>query len=94
MGLQVVRAEDGGKLSFWTTLYRETIGRYLSGILCIGYLLIAVDGEKRSLHDRICDTLVVYAQRPAATPAPPPQRTLTVVPVDDPVKDWYAPYRK
>lgn len=94
MGLQVVRAEDGGKLPFWSVLYRETVGRYLSGILCIGYLLIAVDGEKRSLHDRICDTLVVYAQRPAANPTPPPQRTLTVVPVDDPVKDWYAPYRK
>lgn len=96
MGLQVVRAEDGSKLPFWTALYRETVGRYLSGILCIGYLLIAIDGENRALHDRICDTAVVYTQRTARnTPAsPPPQRVLTIVPVDDPVKDWYTPYRK
>ena len=97
MGLQVVRSEDGGKLPFLTALYRETIGRYLSGILCIGYLLIAIDGEKRGLHDRICDTLVVFAQRPAplsGTDAAPPQRALTIVPVEDPIKDWYAPYRK
>ena len=97
MGLHVVRSEDGSKLPFRTALYRETIGRYLSGILCIGYLLIAIDGEKRGLHDRICDTLVVYAQRPAAQPpeaAPLPERVLTVVPVEDPIRDWYAPYRK
>ena len=97
MGLQVVRSEDGGRLPFWTALYRETIGRYLSGILCIGYLLVAIDGEKRGLHDRICDTLVVYAQRPVPrkeTDTSLPERVLTVVPVEDPIKDWYAPYRK
>ena len=29
-------------------------------LLCIGYLMLAFDEEKRSLHDRICDTRVVY----------------------------------
>lgn len=96
MGLQVVSSESGKKPSFLLALYRETVGRYLSSILCVGYFLVAVDSEKRGLHDRISDTAVVYAQRPVkdTTPPPPPQRVLTVVPVDDPVKDWYAPYRK
>ena len=96
LGLRVVSTETGEKPPFLRILLRETVGRYLSGILYVGYFLVAVDSEKRGLHDRICDTLVVYAQRPVKdiTPPPPPQRVLTVVPVDDPVKDWYAPYRK
>jgi uncharacterized RDD family membrane protein YckC len=28
-------------------------------ILCIGYIMIAFDSEKRGLHDMICDTRVV-----------------------------------
>ena len=96
MGLRVVSTETGEKPPFLLVLYRETVGRYLSRILYAGYFLVAVDSEKRGLHDRICDTAVVYTQRPIkdTTPPPPPQRVLTIVPVDDPVKDWYAPYRK
>ena len=96
MGLRVVSSETGEKPSFLLVLYRETVGRYLSRILYAGYFLVAVDSEKRGLHDRICDTAVVYTQRSNkdTTPPPPPQRVLTIVPVDDPVKDWYAPYRK
>lgn len=49
------------KLSLIDVIYRETIGRYLSGlILCIGYILIAVDNRKRALHDMLCDTVVIY----------------------------------
>jgi uncharacterized RDD family membrane protein YckC len=41
------------------------IGRYFaeglsSLILLIGYLMVLFDDEKRALHDRICDTRVVY----------------------------------
>lgn len=62
-----VETADGQKLTFLNVLYRETIGKYLSGIiLCIGYLMIAVDDEKRALHDRLCDTRVVYNFRPAS----------------------------
>jgi uncharacterized RDD family membrane protein YckC len=33
----------------------------LSGLVCnIGYLIAAFDKEKRSLHDHICNTRVVY----------------------------------
>jgi|LSQX01.2.fsa_nt_gb uncharacterized RDD family membrane protein YckC len=56
-----VISEDGSKLSFLNVLYRETIGKYLSGVIIfIGYFMIAVDEQKRSLHDRLCDTRVVY----------------------------------
>lgn len=53
--------ENEDKLSLIDVIYRETIGRYLSGlILSIGYILIAIDGRKRALHDMLCDTVVVY----------------------------------
>ena len=48
-----VTSYDGCKLTFIDVLYRETIGRYLSAIAFIGYLMIAIDNEKRSLHDRL-----------------------------------------
>ncbi len=59
-GLRVV-APDGGPIS-----YKRAFGRYwaemLSGlILGIGYLMAAWDDEKRTLHDRICDTRVIRA---------------------------------
>jgi uncharacterized RDD family membrane protein YckC len=57
-GLKVVMP-DGGKVS-----YGRACGRYfaeiLSGmILCIGYIMAAGDDERRTLHDRICDTRVI-----------------------------------
>ncbi len=56
--LRVVRP-DGSGLTF-----RRAFARYfaeiLSAIGClIGYFLVLLDEEKRSLHDRICDTRVV-----------------------------------
>ncbi len=57
-----VEKEDGAALGFVDTLYRETIGRYLSSILCIGYLMSLVDGKKRAFHDWLCATRVVYDQ--------------------------------
>lgn len=69
MGLHVEK-EDGTKPSLLDVIYRETIGRYLSGILCLGYLMILADGRNRAFHDYVCDTRVVYNDRVAA-PAPP-----------------------
>lgn len=58
--LKVISA-DAERLSFLTVLYRETVGKYLSGALvCIGYLIIGPDKEKRGLHDVLCDTRVIY----------------------------------
>jgi uncharacterized RDD family membrane protein YckC len=58
LGLRVVRP-DGGSVS-----YMRAAGRLLSTwisalILCIGYLMAFWDEEKRTLHDRICDTRVI-----------------------------------
>lgn len=64
MNLRVVPAVQGQKLSLLTVIYRETIGRFLSSVfVCIGYLLIAVDKEKRGFHDILCDTRVIYAKK-------------------------------
>jgi uncharacterized RDD family membrane protein YckC len=59
-GLKVVRP-DGEKIS-----YARACGRFFaeflsSIILGIGYIMVALDEEKRALHDRICDTRVVKA---------------------------------
>ena len=56
--VKVVRA-DGSTVS-----YLRALGRYfakmLSGFtLGVGYIMAAFDHQKRSLHDRICDTRVV-----------------------------------
>jgi uncharacterized RDD family membrane protein YckC len=59
--IEVIRA-DGSPMTFG-----RATGRYfaemLSGLtLGIGYIMVAFDEEKRSLHDRICDTRVVRKQ--------------------------------
>lgn len=59
LGLKVIRS-DGGSLGWGVS-----IGRYfmyvISGlILLIGYIMIGFDDEKRALHDRVCDTRVIY----------------------------------
>ena len=59
MHLRVCRA-DGGELRFIDILYRETVGRFLSGILCLGYLMTLADKENRAFHDWLCGTCVVY----------------------------------
>jgi uncharacterized RDD family membrane protein YckC len=58
LGLRIVRP-DKSSIS-----YGRATGRYFAGILsgivlCIGYIMVAFDDEKRGLHDRICDTRVV-----------------------------------
>ena len=91
MGLTVVDA-DGNRPGFLTVLHRETWARYLSSLLYIGYLLCAMDCERGALHDRICDTRVVYAPgrerelRPVRPAAPAP---LPALPAAE--ADWYAP---
>jgi uncharacterized RDD family membrane protein YckC len=57
--IKVVTA-DGRRIG-----YGRATGRFfseiLSGMICyIGYLMVAFDGQKRALHDHICNTRVVY----------------------------------
>jgi uncharacterized RDD family membrane protein YckC len=61
LGLKLVRS-NGERLSAG-----RIAGRYFSEwlsalILCIGYLMVIGDSEKRALHDRICDTRVIRAK--------------------------------
>ena len=61
LGLKIIRA-DGGPLSIGLA-----VGRYLAYILdgftlLIGFIIAGFDAEKRSLHDRICDTRVIYSK--------------------------------
>jgi len=59
--LKVVMAE-GGRVSFARALGRH-FAKYISGlILGIGYIMAGFDEQKRSLHDRICDTRVIKSE--------------------------------
>lgn len=75
-----VEKDDGAALGFADALYRETVGRFLSSIARIGYLMVLADRKKRAFHDYLCDTRVVYDEvvfrvrekkTPAALPAEP-----------------------
>lgn len=53
--------EDGGKVTLWNALYRETIGRFLTEVVYfLGYIGVFADREKRAIHDWLCDTRVIY----------------------------------
>jgi len=58
LGCRVVTA-DGAKLTL-----KRSIARYFASLISvmtfgIGYLIAAFDDERRTLHDRICDTRVI-----------------------------------
>ena len=56
--VRVVTAE-GGKVSYARALGRY-FSKFLSAMICaIGYIMAAFDEEKRTLHDRICNTRVI-----------------------------------
>lgn len=57
--IKVVNAE-GGKIGYGLSFGRS-LGEVLSRMICcIGYIMVAFDSEKRSLHDRMCNTRVIY----------------------------------
>lgn len=57
-GLKVVTA-DGGQVTYLRAFARY-FAEILSSLIClIGYIMAAFDEEKRTLHDRICDTRVI-----------------------------------
>ena len=64
LGKQALRirvVKQSGEISWVDAIYRETVGRYLSGlILGIGYLMAGFTRNKQALHDKLCDTVVVY----------------------------------
>ena len=58
-GLEVI-VGDGTRVSYGRALGRG-LAEIISGmILYIGYVMVVFDDQKRSLHDMICDTRVIY----------------------------------
>lgn len=58
--LRVISTENR-KLTLFEVAYRETIGRFLSGIVMqLGYLLIIAEKQHRGVHDLLSDTCVIY----------------------------------
>ena len=56
-----IAVTDDSRLSYLRALGRH-FAKYLSGmILLIGYIMAAFDDQRRTLHDRICETRVVRA---------------------------------
>ena len=58
--IQVVSRENRN-MTFFEVTFRETVGRFLSGlIIYVGYIMAGLDNEKRGLHDILSDTNVIY----------------------------------
>jgi uncharacterized RDD family membrane protein YckC len=61
LGLRVVRS-DGESLGWGIALGRYFMHLVSYIILFIGFIMAGFDDEKRALHDRVCDTRVIYKQ--------------------------------
>jgi len=61
LGIKVVRA-DGGPIPMGLATARY-FSKWLSAIIfMIGYIMAGFDDQKRALHDRICETRVIYGR--------------------------------
>ena len=57
--IKVIRT-DSSSLTLGRAFYRETLCKFVSGIILgIGYLMVVFDDKKQGLHDRMADTYVV-----------------------------------
>jgi uncharacterized RDD family membrane protein YckC len=62
LGMRVVD-ESGQKAGFFKVLIRETIGKFVSGlVLFLGFIWILFDGNRQGWHDKIGGTFVVKAR--------------------------------
>lgn len=61
LGIKVV-SENGQPLTVSALIFREVIGRFISKVLVIPYLLAAFTPNKQTLHDLFADTYVVHEQ--------------------------------
>jgi uncharacterized RDD family membrane protein YckC len=58
LGLKVTD-EKGNRISFWKAFGRLLSKSFLSGILFIGYIMVAFTKKKQGLHDLIVSTVVI-----------------------------------
>lgn len=61
LGLKVVRS-NGEPLGWGISVGRYFMQVVSTIILFIGFIMAGFDNEKRALHDRVCDTRVIYKQ--------------------------------
>lgn len=59
MGIRVA-SKDGGELTWGAVIFREVIGRFISKMLLIPYLLVLFMPKKEALHDLFADTIVEH----------------------------------
>ncbi len=63
MNIAVVSEEDR-KPTFFEIVYRESVGKFLSGLVfSVGYIIIGLDKKKKGLHDHLADTCVIYRHK-------------------------------
>ena len=58
VGIKVVRS-NGENVTYMRAFGRVFAKMVSAIILLIGYIMAAFDGEKRALHDHMCDTRVI-----------------------------------
>ncbi|MEH7388176.1 RDD family protein [Bacillus sp. JJ1521] len=61
-GIKVVSL-NGQSLTWMTVLFRELIGRYISKLFFIGYIIVAFLPKKQGIHDLLTDTTVIHASK-------------------------------
>lgn len=59
VGIKVI-SDKGESLTVSKVLLREILGKMLSQVLYIGYIMVAFTRYKQGLHDKIAETYVVY----------------------------------
>ena len=59
MGIRVA-SKDGGQLTWGAIIFREGIGRFISKMLLVPYLLVIFMPKKEALHDLFADTIVEH----------------------------------
>jgi uncharacterized RDD family membrane protein YckC len=58
--LEVVDTHSGKNISYARAYFRETIGKFISGMpLALGFILAGLRSDRRALHDLIFDTRVI-----------------------------------
>ena len=90
MRLEVVTTKE--EWTFLNILYRESIGRFLSSLLCIGYIAVAVQDKKQGFHDMLCDTYVVYRDM-ICSEKKTPDKQVTSQPLDGNEVESSEPFR-
>ena len=61
MGIKVV-SQQGKTLTWGNLIFREVIGRFISKLLVLPYLLVVFMPKKEALHDIFADTYVVHEE--------------------------------